>query len=190
MTDVDTVVAPEDIDVGFVPRLTPGLVAMDVGAETVLLGEFGHALVLNPTAGLVWRFLDGETALADLIDDFSEVLDVDADRVRSDIVDFVRSLGRSGLLEGVAETFEAGDLAEIDWSRPEPVGVGEVLEPLILTDLDAAPATLGAGPAGLPGQLEPGVWVLHNHRRRTGGRRGRAGCGGHRSRPPDHGRPG
>ena len=91
MSDVDTVVAPDDIDVRFVPQLSQGLVAMDVGAEPVLLGVYGQALVLNPTAGLVWRFLDGETALADLIDDFSEVLDVDCDTVRADIVDFVRT---------------------------------------------------------------------------------------------------
>ena len=56
---------------------------MEVGTETVLLGQFGQALVLNPTAGLVWRFLDGETALGDLIDDFSDVLDVDLDTVRT-----------------------------------------------------------------------------------------------------------
>ena len=90
-----------------------------MGAETVLLGNFGQALVLNRTAGLVWRFLDGETAIADLIDDFSEVLDVDRDTVRADIVDFVRALGRSGLLQGVAETIDPADLADIDWSPPE-----------------------------------------------------------------------
>ena len=106
MTDVHAVVAPDDIDVGFVPQLSQNLVAMEVGAETVLLGDYGQALVLNPTAGLVWRFLDGETALADLIDDFSEVLDVDRDTVRTDIVDFVRTLGRNGLLQGVAEPID------------------------------------------------------------------------------------
>ena len=146
MSDVDTVVAPDDIDVRFVPQLSQGLVAMDVGAETVLLGSYGQALVLNPTAGLVWRFLDGETALADLIDDFSEVLDVDRDSVRTDIVDFVRNLGRAGLLEGVAEPMDTSELAEVDWSPPVPVTVGEVLEPLALTDLTGAPATLGTAP--------------------------------------------
>ena len=146
VTDVDTVVAPDDIDVGFVPQLSQDLVAMEVGAETVLLGNYGQALVLNPTAGLVWRFLDGETALADLIDDFSEVLDVDRDTVRTDIVDFARTLGRTGLLQGVAEPIDASDLAEIDWSPPEPVAVGEVIEPLALTDLDGAPATLETAP--------------------------------------------
>ena len=146
MTDVDTVVAPDDIDVGFVPHLSPDLIPLEVGAETVLLGNYGQALVLNPTAGLVWRFLDGETTIADLIDDFSEVLDVDRDTVRADIVDFVRALGRSGLLQGVAEPIDPADLAEIDWSPPVPVAVGEVLEPLSLTDLDGAPAALETAP--------------------------------------------
>ena len=146
MTDVDTVVAPDDIDVGFVPHLSPDLVPLEVGAETVLLGNYGQALVLNPTAGLVWRFLDGETTIADLVDDFSDVLDVDRDTVRADIVDFVRALGRAGLLQGVAEPIDPGDLAEIDWSPPVPVAVGEVLEPLSLTDLDGAPAALETAP--------------------------------------------
>ena len=145
MTDIDTVVTPDDIDVGFVPRLSQDLVALDVGAETVLLGNFGQALVLNPTAGLVWRFLDGETALGELIDDFSDVLDVDADTVRTDVVDFARALGRTGLLEGVVEPIDPDDLIEIDWSPPVPVAVGDVLEPVALTDLDGAPATLETG---------------------------------------------
>ena len=146
MTDVHAVVAPDDIDVGFVPQLSQNLVAMEVGAETVLLGDYGQALVLNPTAGLVWHFLDGETALADLIDDFSEVLDVDRDTVRTDIVDFARTLGRNGLLQGVAEPTDDSDLVEIDWSPPEPVAVGELIEPGSLTDLDGAPATLETAP--------------------------------------------
>ena len=41
---------------------------------------------------------------------------------------------------------DASDLAEIDWSPPEPVAVGEVIEPLALTDLDGAPATLETAP--------------------------------------------
>lgn len=146
MTDVHAVVAPDDIDVGFVPQLSQNLLAMEVGPETVLLGDYGQALVLNPTAGLVWHFFDGETALADLIDDFSEVLDVDRDTVRTDIVDFARTLGRNGLLQGVAEPIDDNDLAEIDWSPPEPVAVGESIEPGSLTDLDGAPATLETAP--------------------------------------------
>ena len=150
VTDVHAVVAPDDIDVGFVPQLSQNLLAMEVGPETVLLGDYGQALVLNPTAGLVWHFFDGETALADLIDDFSEVLDVDRDTVRTDIVDFARTLGRNGLLQGVAEPIDDNDLVEIDWSPPEPVAVGESIEPLVAHRPGRRPGHPGDGarPAG------------------------------------------
>ncbi len=144
VTDVDAAVAPDDIDVGFVPRLSSDLVALEVAADTVLLGGFGQALVLNPTAGLVWRFLDGETALGDLIEDFSDVLDVDADTVRRDIVDFARALGRTGLLEGVVEPIDPEHRVDVDWSPPEPVAVGDMPDSVALTDLDGVPATLEA----------------------------------------------
>ena len=144
MTDVASDVAPDAIDTGFVPRVVDDVVALEVGTETVLLGRFGQALVLNPTAGLVWQFLDGETALSELVEDFSGELGIDTDTVRADIVEFARALGRVGLLEGVAEPIEPQDLIDIDWSPPEPVAVGDRLEPGPLTDLDDTPASLEA----------------------------------------------
>ncbi len=112
MTEVEAPppLAPDDLDEHFAPRIRPGVVAVPIGDETVLVGELGQASVVDPLGGLVWQFLDGETAVESLVTDFAEALDADTDTVRRDLLDFVRSLGRFGLLDGVAEPVETGDV--------------------------------------------------------------------------------
>jgi hypothetical protein len=145
VTDIDVdVITPDDIDEGYVPHVREDVVAVEAGTETVLLGRFGQAVLLNPTAGLVWRFFDGESALGDLIDDFAAVLDEEVDTVRHDIIAFARVLGRVGLLDGVAPPIAPTEAIPVEWSPPEPVEVGEPLGPVALTDLDGHPVSLDA----------------------------------------------
>ena len=143
-TDIDNdneVIAPDDIDEGYVPHVRDDVVPVEVGTDTVLLGRFGEATVLNPTAGLVWRFFDGESPLGELSDDFAAALDEDVDTVRTEIVRFARVLGRSGLLVGVAEPIDPARLIQVDRTPPEPVAVGDPLGPMALTDLDGHPVS-------------------------------------------------
>ena len=145
VTDVDTVIAPDDIDDSFVPRLGPDLHPLPVGGQTVLLGRFGQALVLNDTAVLVWQFLDGRTALGGPRRRLRPTPSRSTPR-RFEPTSST-SPGRwdaPGLLEGVAEPIDPDSLVEIDWSPPEPIAVGEVVETPSLTDLEGAPASLEA----------------------------------------------
>jgi thiol-disulfide isomerase/thioredoxin len=137
----DGLVAPDDIDESFVPRVVPDVVELDVGDERVVIGgTWGQAQVLNPTAALVWQFLDGVTSLHDLIDDFSAATGTRRKVVKRDVLEFARSLGRNGLLVDVAEP-----QPEIDFEAFEPPKVleeGDVLEPFALEDLDGRERSL------------------------------------------------
>ena len=93
---------PDDIDLGFVAELVPDLEVATIGDEQVVIGGATQLVVLNPTAALIFQFLDGEASLGELVDDFTDVLGVDRTVVEDDVLTFVRELGANGLLEGVA----------------------------------------------------------------------------------------
>jgi len=126
---------PDDIDLGFVAELVPDLEMATIGHEQVVIGGATQLVVLNPTAALILRFLDGETSLADLVDDFTAVLGVDRKVVEVDVLTFVRELGANGLLEGVAvpkpELPEWGDGS----TRPDVLAPGDELGDFTLPDL-------------------------------------------------------
>jgi len=49
------------------PVRTPGIIAQDVGEETLLYSAEGEAIhVLNPTAELIWELCDGEHTVASM----------------------------------------------------------------------------------------------------------------------------
>lgn len=135
--------SPDDIDLDFVAQLVPGLEVATVGDEQIVIGSDARVVVLNPTAALVFRFLDGEATLRELVDDFSEVLDVDHDVVEADVVSFVRDLAMGGLLEGVAlAPVQLPEGFDADSEPPQPVVVGAELADFTLADLDGAEHTL------------------------------------------------
>jgi peroxiredoxin len=128
---------PDDIDLGFVPHLVSELEIAAIGDEQVVLGGSTQLVVLNPTAALIFGFLDGEATLGELVDDFSDALGVDRATVESDVLSFVRDLGASGLLEGVAPPVpEIPHGMPDDWAPPEKIEVGAELDDFTLTDLD------------------------------------------------------
>ena len=50
------------------PVRTPGIIAQDVGEETLLYSAEGEAIhVLNPTARRIWELCDGEHTTAELV---------------------------------------------------------------------------------------------------------------------------
>jgi peroxiredoxin len=128
-------VTPDDIDLDFVPRLASGLDVVTLGTESLVLGDGDGLVALNPTASLIFGFLDGESALAELVDDFAEVLGVDRATVETDVVAFVRELGVNGLLENVKEA--EVDLAGLpfDLAAVQPLDVGDELDDFTLPDL-------------------------------------------------------
>jgi thiol-disulfide isomerase/thioredoxin len=139
-------IAPDDLDLAASPRVAAGTTALLVGEETVLLGELGFAHVLNPTATLVWRFLDGQATLAELADDFAEALGADRTTVEEDLVEFARTLGRVGLLEGVAEPIDPG--LEVEWPAAVALEPGEELVGFTFRDQDGEERALDAWRGG------------------------------------------
>jgi hypothetical protein len=72
----------------------------ELDGEVVLFNErTAQIRVLSPTAGLVWRLLDGEASLAELAHDLAAELDADEGQVRADVVALARRLLHARLLE-------------------------------------------------------------------------------------------
>ncbi len=138
-------VSPDDIDLSFVARLVPDLEVMTVGDEQIVVSDDAGVMALNRPRALIFGFLDGEATLAELTDDFTEVLGVDRDVVERDVLQFARHLGANGLLEGVAwpppEMPEGWDEGE-PWEPPAPLEVGDEIDDFTLTDLDGEQRSL------------------------------------------------
>ncbi len=126
---------PDDIDLGFVAALVPDLEMATIGDEQVVIGGATQLVVLNPTAALIFRFLDGEASLGELVDDFTEVLGVDRKVVEDDVLAFVRDLGANGLLEGVALPRPEMPEWDDDWTPTEVLGPGDELDDFTLPEL-------------------------------------------------------
>jgi thiol-disulfide isomerase/thioredoxin len=133
-------VTPDDIDLGFVAQLVPELDVVTVGGEEIVVGGATRVMVLNPTAALVFRFLDGVVTIGELVDDFADALGADHAVVEADIVAFARELGANGLLEGVALPELEIDWG--DWTPPEPLEAGDELDDFTLPDLDGTERSL------------------------------------------------
>ena len=93
----------EDLNLSSVVTPRPGVQPHGLGESTVLMDTgTGATVVLDQIGALVWSVLDGESPLDEIVTDLAEVYGVPADRVGADVLELVRTLGRSGLLAGVA----------------------------------------------------------------------------------------
>ena len=143
MTTVTEPLTPDDIDLGFVARLVPDLEVATIGDENVVIGGNAQLLVLNPTASLVFNFLDGEATLGELVDDFTDVLGVEREVVEADVLAFARRLGENGFLEGVELPLpELPEGFDPDWEPPKQLGAGDELDDFTLPDLDGTMRSL------------------------------------------------
>lgn len=110
-------ISPEKITGSFVPVVDPAVVAVELDGESVLYHETAKTVhVLNMTATLIWRCLDGRTTLDTLSGELASVFAAPAEQVGGDVVTAVREFGRQGLL------FEVE-------SDPETVAVNIVVPP-------------------------------------------------------------
>jgi len=92
----------DQITGGFVARRRPDVAWVEIDGEVVVYDPADQSsYLLNTTAGLIWRFLDGEDTLDGLADDLADAFDADAGLVRVDVAAAVVDLGRQGLLDGV-----------------------------------------------------------------------------------------
>jgi len=141
METVTESLTPDDIDLEFVAHLVPDLEVATIGDEQIVIGGATQLVVLNPTAVLIFQFLDGQTTLGELVDDFTDALGVDHAVVEADVLTFARDLGASGLLEGVG--LARPELPEMDdWEAPEPIEIGDELDDFTLLDLDGTERSL------------------------------------------------
>jgi len=119
--DADEIPASE-VGLETAPALRPGVGSAFLDDEAVLLDPAtGASHVLDASAALVARLLDGRSTLAEIAFDISDVLGADRERVEADVVDLVRTLGAQGLVAGVARDPHA---ARAQAQAPEGVPVG------------------------------------------------------------------
>ena len=109
----------------FVPDVDPDVAWIEVDGEVVLYHEGSKTLhVLNPTATMIWRCLDGSGDLTSIANDLAEIFEADPEAVSADVVSAVREMGRQGLLTGVEPDPEAVAANRID-AVAEPESLDE-----------------------------------------------------------------
>ena len=89
------------IDESFVAERSLSAHTVEIEGEAVVLDEAQDRLhLLNVTATLVWRCLDGTSTVAAVCSDLSDELGIPFDQVLSDTITVLRVLAREGLIEG------------------------------------------------------------------------------------------
>lgn len=106
----------------FVPNADPDVAWIEVEGEAVLYSESRRTVhVLNPTATMIWRCLDGSVDLRAIANDLAEIFEADPEAVITDVVGAVREMGRQGLIAGVKPDLGVVAASRIDAvAEPEP----------------------------------------------------------------------
>ena len=111
-----------DISLDLVTELRHAVGTAFLDDEAILLDPAtGVSHLLDATATLVVRCLDGRSTLDEIAADIADVLELDRAVVDADILSLVRTLGGNGLLEGVERDPHAGHQHA---ASPEGVAVG------------------------------------------------------------------
>ena len=80
------------------------LVTRDVAGEEIIVPIKGHVgdlegvFTLNEVGATIWRLIDGQTTVGELMDAVRNEYDVDAAEAEKDVVDFLHSLEDAGLI--------------------------------------------------------------------------------------------
>jgi PqqD family protein of HPr-rel-A system len=83
------------------PRVRDDLTVVELDGEAVVYDErSGELHHLNPTATLIFGFLDGTATVRELAADVADAFGVPADEVETQIRTLVRSFRKLGLLNG------------------------------------------------------------------------------------------
>ena len=85
------------LDGAYVPARTPGVVAVDVDGEAVLVDEVTSQLhLLNGSGALLWACFDGASSLSDICADVADGLEVPFQEVLGDALTLVSDLTERG----------------------------------------------------------------------------------------------
>ncbi len=124
---VSTTDAPRTIDPGS-RAADPATVAwVEVDGEGLLYDEVRKRVhVLSPTATLIWSGIDGRDSLNQIARDLSDSFGVDAEVVRSDVLDLASELMDKGL---IAEARQGRAPIETDVDEPTEPGRRFLEEP-------------------------------------------------------------
>lgn len=127
----------DQIGMDFIPQPRDSVVATEFDGELLLVDrETGFLNLLDPVGSVVWNCLDGVGTLADLAEELADAFGAPVEVVREDVLEMVRTVGRAGLLIGVARP-QAPTPAV-----PAGLEVGDELGPFTAPDLDGAPIDL------------------------------------------------
>ena len=85
----------------FVPVARPEVVQVEIDGEIVLYDDSAKVMHrLSPTAGQVWRCLDGSGSLAEIAADLADIYQSDPGQVLTDVITTTREFESAGLLVG------------------------------------------------------------------------------------------
>ena len=85
------------------------LVTRDVAGEEIIVPIKGHVgdlegvFTLNEVGAMIWRLMDGQTTVRQLMEAVTNEYDVEAAEAEKDLLDFLRSLEDAGLIRPSAE---------------------------------------------------------------------------------------
>ena len=103
--------------------------SVDVGDRVVVVDEpAGRALALSPTATLIWKCLDGEATLREIIADLADVFHTRRARVADDVLHVARHFGELGLLQGVRRDLRTIPV-QVEYPRPDHDPVDREMAP-------------------------------------------------------------
>src|SRR5271165_6055700 len=117
MTDDSPVWRVDQIGPDFVALPRREVVTVEIDGDAILYDELWESThLLNPTAAIVWRLLDGESQLDELASDLADAFGVAVEDVLGEVVMLVRELGQRGLLKHV--------MTELVAYRPDSTDAG------------------------------------------------------------------
>jgi len=88
------------------------LVTRDVAGEEIIVPIKGHVgdlegvFTLNEVGAMIWRLINGQTTVRQLMEAVINEYDVESSEAEKDVVDFLRSLEDAGLIRPSGATQE------------------------------------------------------------------------------------
>lgn len=87
------------------PAAAAGIVAEELDAEVCLYRpDNDEVLILNETAGDIWRLSDGELTVNDLIDRLASSYQVERASIEPDVISVITDLADRGYLQDAASS--------------------------------------------------------------------------------------
>lgn len=91
----------DPIDGSSTPRRSGGLVSLELDGEVLLLDPRTDGLHhLDRLGTIIWKVLDGEATVDELVDDLADAFATPVDTVRTDLSSLLTTLAAVGLLDG------------------------------------------------------------------------------------------